>query len=270
MKKSLLKATLLLGATLALGVAPFVGAEAKLQDGEYTAVSAIDSHGWSLKHTIVVKDGKIESSMYDYINDKGEAKSANEEYNKKMADKTGTSVADAMKKLSENLVKDQDPAKVEIVSGATHTAERFVFTSEVLLKQAAEGKTGEINVSEMPLVDGTYKLETEADEHGWAHEFTLVVKDGKIAESKYDMVKDGKMKSEDEEYNKAMTEKAGISFADTVKQLNEALTKDGDADKVEVVSGATNTSKAFKEYATKLIMAAKLGNQDVIKAELIK
>lgn len=269
-KKVLLKGAVALASVLVLGgFAGVASAEdAKLQDGEYTAVTNIDEHGWALKHTIVIKDGKISESKVDYVNDKGEMKSENAEYNKNMKEKAGIEGKEAMAKLDAALVEKQS-ADVEVVTGATSTSNKFKFSAAVLLKAAEEGKTGEINLDELPLQDGEYTLETLADERGWKHVFTLVVKDGKVTESKYDMTNaDGKLKSEDADYNKAMADKAGVSFADAVKKLNEELVAKQSAD-VEVVSGATNTTDAFKTYAAKLLQAAKLGATETIKVDLV-
>ena len=276
MKKTLLKGSIVLAAALSLAAqvpfAQFVGTdvtvvsaeEMKLKDGTYTAVSDADERGWALKHVIEVKDGKIASSKFDYVNDKGEMKSANEQYNKMMAEKSKVSFADAAKKLDEALVKGQS-ADVEVVSGATNSTDAFKFSTKVLLKAAAEGKTEEINISKLTLQDGTYTLEADADKRGWTTKFTLEVKDGKVAKADYDMYKDGKRKSEDPEYNKMMAEKSKVSFADAVKKLNEEAV----SGKVEVVSGATNTSKAFTTYYNELVQAAKLGQKDVIKAKVM-
>ena len=250
MKKSLLKSTMLLAAVLSLGTSlssVVLAEDAKpaatttfevkdLKDGEYTAVSDADERGWKLHHTIVVKDGKVASSNYDYVNDKGES-----------------------------LVKD---GKADVVTGASHTSEVFFFSTKVLLKQAKEGKTGEVNISKLPLQDGEYTLEAPADQRGWTTKFVLTVKDGKVEKADYDMYKDGKRKSEDADYNKMMADKAKVSYADAVKQLNEALVKSSNAN-VDVVTGATNTTNAFKTYAKQLLEAAALGEKEVIKAAVV-
>lgn len=279
MRKSLLKSTMLLAAVLSLGTSlssVVLAEDAKpaatttfevkdLKDGEYTAVSDADERGWKLHHTIVVKDGKVASSNYDYVNDKGEKKSENAEYNDKMKEKTKVSAAEAMKKLDESLVKD---GKADVVTGASHTSEVFFFSTKVLLKQAKEGKTGEVNISKLPLQDGEYTLEAPADQRGWTTKFVLTVKDGKVEKADYDMYKDGKRKSEDADYNKMMADKTKVSYADAVKQLNEALVKSSNAN-VDVVTGATNTTNAFKTYAKQLLEAAALGEKEVIKAAVV-
>ncbi len=52
------------------------------------------------------------------------------------------------------------------------------------------------------LQDGTYHLEEKNYKNDYRAVFEMVVKDGKIAESKYDNVnEDGESKTEDAEYN---------------------------------------------------------------------
>ncbi len=238
-----------------------------LQDGTYTVVGNPDERGWAVKHTIEVKDGKVTTSDFDYYNEAGDRKTEDEEYNKNMKDKSGVSAKEAIEQLNEALVEGQE-AEVEVVSGATHTAENFVKSATALLEKAAKGDTEETNIDEVALVDGEYTLKSNEDERGWAHTFTLVVKDGKVAESKYDMVdKDGNLKSENEEYNTSMKEKSGASFAEAVEALNAGLVEKQSTD-LEVVSGATSTYDAFVEYANLLLEAAAKGDTETIEVEV--
>ena len=238
-----------------------------LQDGTYTVVGNPDERGWAIKHTIEVKDGKVTTSDFDYYNEAGDRKTEDEEYNKNMKDKSGVSAKEAIEQLNEALVEGQE-AEVEVVSGATHTAENFVKSATALLEKAAKGDTEETNIDEVALVDGEYTLKSNEDERGWAHTFTLVVKDGKVAESKYDMVdKDGNLKSENEEYNTSMKEKTGASFAEAVEALNAGLVEKQSTD-LEVVSGATSTYDAFVEYANLLLEAAAKGDTETIEVEV--
>ncbi|MBD3948673.1 FMN-binding protein [Tuanshanicoccus lijuaniae] len=239
-----------------------------LKDGKYTVVGNPDERGWAVKHTIEVKDGKITSSDFDYYNEAGDRKTEDEEYNKKMEEKSGISSKDAIAKLNDALVESQK-SDVEVVSGATHTAENFVKSAAALIAKAEKGDTEESNFEEMALMDGEYKLESNADERGWAHSFTIVVKDGKVTESKYDMVdKDGKLKSENEEYNKAMKDKTGSSFAEAVEAYNKGLVEKQNVSDVEAVSGATSTHDSFVEYAKLLLEAAAKGETETIKVEV--
>nr|WP_025728841.1 FMN-binding protein [Atopobacter phocae] len=126
----------------------------------------------------------------------------------------------------------------------------------------------DMDMSDEPLQDGMYKLETDLDEHGWMVDFTMEVKDGKIVASNYDYKNEkGELKSEDEEYNKSMKEKTGTSVKEAMEKLNAELVEKQNPMEVEVVSGATHTSESFKDYAMQLIKAAQEGKTDTIKAK---
>ena len=243
-----------------------------LVDGEYTAVSNEDENGWSVLHTITVEDGEVTVSNFDYVNAEGDLKSEDEEYNTMMEENSGVSAADAMEELNAAFVESQS-SDVDVVTGATSTSQSFSISAAALLDAAAEGNTDEINIDELggDLQDGEYTLTTEADERGWAHQFTIIVADGEITESNYDMVNEaGDLKSEDEEYNTAMEEGTGTSFATATEELNAALVEAQSVEGIEVVSGATSTSNAFLEYAQQLLDAAAEGNTDPIEAELVE
>ncbi|MGT2772184.1 FMN-binding protein [Streptococcus marimammalium] len=112
-----------------------------LKDGTYTAESEYDEHDYKVMHTIVVKDGKITESDFDYYSKEGNMrKSENEEYNKNMKEKSGISSKETIEKLNQDLV-DKQTADVEVVTGATHTTDNFKTSAEVLLKAASEGNT---------------------------------------------------------------------------------------------------------------------------------
>lgn len=118
------------------------------------------------------------------------------------------------------------------------------------------------------LKDGEYKLiEKNYDDKGWKVEFGMTVADGKITKSTYDYVnEEGKLKSEDEDYQKMMKDKTGTGPADFIPELNAALVKEQSAD-VDAVTGATHSSDVFKEYAQKLIDAAEKGDTKTIEID---
>ena len=247
---------------------PVAGEEAgELQDGDYKVISNEDDHGWAVDHAIVVKDGKITESTFDYLNAEGKKKSEDEEYNKNMKEQSGVSNNEAVEKLNSAFLEGQTP-DVDVVSGATSTSETFKLTSQVLLKMAEQGHTEEVNVDELPLQDGGYSIQGEADEHGWTPEMSIVVSEGKISEVNFDYKNaEGKLKSEDEEYNKSMEEKSGISNNEAVEQLVKSLVDNQDVAKVDVVSGATSTSETFTSMANQLLQMAKLENLTFGEAE---
>ncbi len=113
--------------------------------------------------------------------------------------------------------------------------------------------------------DGTYKAESDFDERGWKFVHEITIKDGKITASTADYENaDGALKSEDEEYNKNMEAKSGISSKDATDKLDEELLAAQSAD-VEVVSGATHTSENFKKSVEELLKAAEEGNTETVK-----
>lgn len=118
--------------------------------------------------------------------------------------------------------------------------------------------------------DGTYKAEaSDFDSRGWKVSHTITVKDGKITESKFDYVnKEGKLKSADEAYNKNMKDKSGVSSKEATDKLNAQLVATQDVAKVETVTGATSSTKGFKQSAELLLKAAAEGKTDVIKFTL--
>ncbi|HAY1812012.1 TPA: FMN-binding protein, partial [Enterococcus faecium] len=76
------------------------------------------------------------------------------------------------------------------------------------------------------LQDGTYKLEEKNYSNGYRAVFEMVVKDGKITESKYDNVNEnGESKTKDAEYNKNMEAKSGTNPEKYIPELNDQFLK---------------------------------------------
>lgn len=118
------------------------------------------------------------------------------------------------------------------------------------------------------LKDGTYTLEEKNYSHGYRTVFSVVVKDGKIAESNYDNVsKDGKSKTKDADYEKQMKDKVGVGPVEYTEQLNKELVDKQAPDQVDTITGATESAKAFKDYAQQLIDAAKKGDTTKIEVD---
>lgn len=115
---------------------------------------------------------------------------------------------------------------------------------------SSEAKTEKVTKStddKAMLKDGTYKAESAFDERGWKVVHTITVADGKITTSNFGYEnKDGKLKADDEEYNKNMKAKSGVSSKEATEKLNSQLVEKQNLDDVEVVSGATHTSENFK------------------------
>ncbi|MBC2391505.1 extracellular electron transfer flavoprotein PplA [Listeria booriae] len=117
------------------------------------------------------------------------------------------------------------------------------------------------------MTDGTYKLEEKNfDDNGWKAKFSIDVKDGKITESDYNYVdKDGKLKTDDADYEKNMKAKVGTGPQEYIPALNKSLVDKQVATDVQVVTGATHSSDAFINYANQLIQAAQRADTATIE-----
>ncbi|MBL1228626.1 FMN-binding protein [Enterococcus sp. BWB1-3] len=124
---------------------------ADLKDGTYTLKEKNNSNGYHTEFSMVVKDGKITESNYDNVNDDGESKKDNADYNESMKEKAGTNPEAFIPAFNEAFVKamgeeDGTPADMDVVSGATHSYHSFVIYAEQLINAAEKGDTAEIIV----------------------------------------------------------------------------------------------------------------------------
>ncbi|WP_027108786.1 FMN-binding protein [Lacticigenium naphthae] len=114
----------------------------ELQDGMYSLEEAeLDENGWRVLFDITVEDGEITESNYNYENEEGTLKTEDEEYQENMTEAVGTGPQDYIPQFNEGLLDTQDPEEVEVVSGATHSHEKFVEYGEMLIEAAEEGNT---------------------------------------------------------------------------------------------------------------------------------
>jgi major membrane immunogen (membrane-anchored lipoprotein) len=130
---------------------------------------------------------------------------------------------------------------LSILSGcgkATETA-----TTEKAVETTAPAATVETTAAAP--TSATYTASAkDYDERGWKAQLILTYENDKIVKVEYDEInKDGKKKSEDEGYTKAMKDAKGITPAEVYAKLTETALKE---DKVETVTGATVASKEFE------------------------
>lgn len=120
----------------------------ELQDGTYTLVEKnLDENGWKTEFSITVAGGEITESNYENLNEAGEKKTEDEEYQAAMSEKTdGVGPQEYIPELNNQLVETQDPAAVEVISGATHSSDSFKEYAQQLVDAAAEGKTETIEI----------------------------------------------------------------------------------------------------------------------------
>ncbi|MFD2729970.1 MULTISPECIES: extracellular electron transfer flavoprotein PplA [Enterococcus] len=245
-----------------------------LKDGTYKLKELNDNNGYHANFSIVVKDGKISESNFDYLNADGKSKKDDADYNKNMKAKSGISPKEYIEKFNEELVSTQNPSNIEVVTGATHSFHSFQNYAQQLIQAAQSGDTKEIEIDNgATLKDGTYTLKELNDNNGYHAVFSIVVKDGKITESNFDYLNaDGKSKKDDADYNKNMKAKSGISPKEYIEKFNEELVsemakKDGTPGNIDVVTGATHSFHSFVLYADQLINAAEKGDTKTIEVD---
>ncbi|MFL2100814.1 FMN-binding protein [Desemzia sp. FAM 23991] len=121
--------------------------EGGLQDGTYTLVEKnLDENGWKTDFSITVKGGEITESNYENVNEAGDKKSEDEAYQERMSEVSGVGPVEYFPQLNEQLVETQDPAAVEVVTGATHSSESFKEYAQQLVDAAEEGNTDTIEI----------------------------------------------------------------------------------------------------------------------------
>lgn len=132
MKRSRALVMMVLGlvcALLIVGCAPNGQQKAgkyDLEDGTYSARTEPDSHNWYSVNEITIKDGKIVKVDYKEINaETQEPKGEDYPYPKAL---------EAIDNYEEQLIETQDPDKVEVVSGATSTWNKFKQTAKEALR----------------------------------------------------------------------------------------------------------------------------------------
>lgn len=103
--------------------------------------------------------------------------------------------------------------------------------------------------SSKDMKDGTYKaIYSTPDSHNWTDFVEVTVKDSRITAVVFDAVnKDGALKSQDPDYEKAM-KAAGYETwpADYAPKLASSLVEKQKADEVDTIAGATTSSNDFK------------------------
>lgn len=147
MEVSIMKKTLsifiisLMLATILVGC----GDSSGYKDGTYKATyDNFDEHGWKAYVEITIKDGKIADVDFDYVNEEGNLKSEDEEYNATMKEASGTSPEEFSPALEQQLIEKQNVKEIDNITGATHSVENFKELANAALKNAKSGNTEEV------------------------------------------------------------------------------------------------------------------------------
>src|SRR5699024_3964982 len=131
---------------------------ASLQDGTYSLKELNDKNGYHAVFSITAKEGKITESKFDYLDKDGKSKTEDADYNKNMKDKSGVAPEEYIPQLNEALEKEQNPANVEEVTGATHSSNSFQNYAQQLV-QTAQARKNEAIEEYIPQVNEALEKE---------------------------------------------------------------------------------------------------------------
>ena len=113
---------------------------AKMNDGVFRSEAKdFDKRGWKVFLDLTVKDGKIESANFDYINKEGKLKSEDVEYNKTYRQVSKIDVPELKEIFSEELVQTQNPEEIDNVAGATESLVQFKLLSKEAIIASESG-----------------------------------------------------------------------------------------------------------------------------------
>jgi major membrane immunogen (membrane-anchored lipoprotein) len=96
---------------------------AQFKDGEFTAKDRADRQGYVGEIKLVVEGGKIVKLEFDEVKGK-DSKKASTYVNGEMKKRNGITWVEALEKIEANLIKIQDPDKIDKVTGATGLGKR--------------------------------------------------------------------------------------------------------------------------------------------------
>lgn len=239
-------------------------AGAPLKDGTYKLQEDNYFNGYRVKMSMTVKNGKVCKTSYDDVNKAGKSKAKDTKYESQMKKyaKTGPKeyIPELQKAFAENGANSNG---VQVVSGATSSTQTMKNYINQLVQASQAGKAGTIHINNnKKMKDGTYKLSEKNYDHGYRQVYTLIVRNGKVSNLKYDQInKDGKSKTKDANYEKQMKKIAKVGPKEYISKLrSEFMKSKGNTEKVQVVSGATDSSNQFIAYVDQLINAAQKGD----------
>ena len=124
-----------------------VAQEDGLQEGTYRIEDLnFGETGWKEALEITVSGGEITEANWESVDEEGNNKIEDEDYQAAMSGVADVGPQDYSPALEESLVDAQDPADVEVVTGATSTSEKFQDYAQQLVDAAEEGNTETIEV----------------------------------------------------------------------------------------------------------------------------
>ena len=225
-------------------------AEARYQDGSYAArYRYYDGDGYRPVLQLTIVEGKIDAVEFTEIGIDGTAKALDPAYQTAMAAESPTYPSVYTAALERALLERQE-APVDAVSGATESSQRFNALARAVLRNAVKGDS---SVAVLPM-DETYTAAGGRDAEGWTGTISITYRRGRIENVEYDEVffaAGGVVarKSNDRAYAERYEAVAGVTPTEVFELLEANLEQTGAPGQVDVVTGATESSRRFVALA---------------------
>jgi|GEM_PF-835897 len=192
-----------------------------LLDGIYTTSTQFyDTRGYAQQLDINIKNGIITQVNFTEISN-NKLDRLTQEGEEKTWEGLGTlTLSSLYYRLYSDLLLTQNPDKIEAISGATQTTERFIALAKTGIDQAGKGnhEPGKIVTSD------TYIIRSQTDPEGYQGVLTATFKGANLITLSYDeiRVEDGKSKTKLLDVDKSITYKAmfGTLVQDTLISQN--------------------------------------------------
>ncbi len=223
---------------------------APMKDGEYVAV-AVASRGWAPQVNLTVKDGKIESVVYNEYNAEGKDKKTDEAYNASWQAKYPEVVlAEKIDALQADLLEKQNAFNVDVATGATSTSATFkTLTKKAIAKSKAAHTSQAVGIDYR---DGKYVVVGITDSRGWTPQLDMVVEGGKIVSAEYTAINDAGESKRLDGGGYVTNWKNKYPDVDPVAIIQEReaqLVKVQDPNMVDISTGATSWGQDLKLFA---------------------
>ena len=143
-----MKKVFALALAVVMAAAMFVGCGDKgMKDGTYKASFKNPSHGWTEYVELTVSGGKITDVDFDALNENGDRKSENEEYEQSMKDaECTTGPMEFYADYEKQLLEKQKADSIDGIATAPHSGDNLKTLVKALEKNMAKGDTAEVIV----------------------------------------------------------------------------------------------------------------------------
>lgn len=117
-----------------------------LKDGFYTAEMSDYSHGWKEYLCIMVRNDNIVYAEFNAKDQSGFIKAWDNAYMESMYSGTGTYPNEYTRSYVSQLIQTQEPASVDVLTGASHSGSNFSKLSVAVIEQAQKGDSNTVIV----------------------------------------------------------------------------------------------------------------------------